>query len=716
MSARVEAMRVRMVCGRVEAMRVRMVCARLWPAGLLAVGALLVLGGVGAQARVAHRLAGSFAGGETPAGSMTPWSLAAAANGDVYVADVENNVVDVFEEASGEYVYMRQLTGTPPSAPVSGAFGSVKGVAVDPSDGAVLVADYELGVVDVFNTTGEYLTQIGGSETPGGSMSPWAVAAGPSGTVYVADLGSGAVDEFEANASGGYTYVRQLTGTPPSAPVSGGFGFVTSLAVDPSNGNVYVGDFANGVVDEFDPSGGFVSQLSGGATPAGSFGMRGLAVEAGTHELYVGDIANSVVDAFEASGVFGEAFAGPAPFAPFGVAVGASGAVLVGNVETSSVEVFTRVTLPDVSMTAPSGVQGTTATLNGTVNPDGLPVSACRFEYIDEAGYQAAVAAHAADPYAEGASAQCSPIGSGTAPVTVQAGVVGLVPHTTYHYRLLVENQYGSSASSDATLTSALVTPVVDAAPARAVSIGQSSATLQGTVNPRNAQASWHFVYGTTSAYGSIAPQPDSYVALNDEDDAVSQAITGLLPGTTYHFALVASSPGGSEVTGPDETFTTQSVPAPSVLTGGASSAGERTVTLSGSVDPHGWETSYLFQYGTTSAYGQQWPTLPITLGALSGAQQISIYLEGLQPETLYHYRLLATNEGGTTYGPDQTFTTGGYPPSTIQEITPLTSQTTEHQLTPHTPHGHAHKKPKQQSTKHKPKHTKQKNKHHRKT
>lgn len=43
------------------------------------------------------------------------------------------------------------------------------------------------------------------------------------------------------------------------------------------------------------------------------------------------------------------------------------------------------------------------------------------------------------------------------------------------------------------------------------------------------------------------------------------------------------------------------------------------------------------------------------------------MYVENLQPATTYHYRLVAVNEDGTTYGPDQTFTTRGYPLSVVQ-------------------------------------------------
>lgn len=149
--------------------------------------------------------------------------------------------------------------------------------------------------------------------------------------------------------------------------------------------------------------------------------------------------------------------------------------------------------------------------------------------------------------------------------------------------------------------------------------------------------------------------------------------MVGLQAGTTYHYRLVASSPGGTNVDSPDMTFTTMSVPAPLVSTGAAGGVGLGSATLNGTIDPHGWETTYSFQYGTSTGYGASWPTVPVALGGLSGAQPVSVFLENLQPGTLYHYRLVASNGGGTSYGPDQTFTTGEYPVSIVAQA-PLLS------------------------------------------
>jgi hypothetical protein len=209
--------------------------------------------------------------------------------------------------------------------------------------------------------------------------------------------------------------------------------------------------------------------------------------------------------------------------------------------------------------------------------------------------------------------------------------------------------------------------PAVNDRPAFASDVSQFSATLNATIDPEGVPTSYHFVYGPTAAYGSVAPFPDEYLPVNETDDAVSQVLVELTPGTTYHFAVVANSPEGT-VVGQDATFTTPLVPAPAVVTGGSSEVGLGAATLSGSVDPQGFETGYFFEYGPSTAYGQRWPSIDVALGSQSGAQSVVTFLQTLQPGTLYHYRLVAVNPGGVGYGADQTFTTLEYPASVVQE------------------------------------------------
>lgn len=317
--------------------------------------------------------------------------------------------------------------------------------------------------------------------------------------------------------------------------------------------------------------------------------------------------------------------------------------------------------LADVAPAACSNVQATSVTLNGTVNPEGLDAHTIQFEYGTSTAYGSIVQATPSDA------------GDGSSEVPVSANASNLLPDTLYHYRLDATNSNGTNHGPDQTCTTLLVPPVVDEQPASASNITQFEATLNGTINPGNVPTAYHFLYGLTSAYGSIAPIPDLYTPIDDADHAVSQDITGLTAGTTYHYALVASSAGGT-VTGPDQTFTTPPIPAPAVSTGAASAITVGAATLSGAIDAQQWSTVYHFEYGTTTSYGSDWPTVDVSLGGLSNSQPVSVYVENLQPATTYHYRLVATNGGGTTYGPDMALTTAAYPPSVIQPAPVLTA------------------------------------------
>ncbi len=101
-------------------------------------------------------------------------------------------------------------------------------------------------------------------------------------------------------------------------------------------------------------------------------------------------------------------------------------------------------------------------------------------------------------------------------------------------------------------------------------------------------------------------------------------------------------------------------LPAPGVYTGGVSNATYSSAILHGEVNAHDQLTNYVFQYGTTSAYGAQSPLAPAGNGTV--AIDVSQAIAGLQPDVTYHYRVLAVSSGGTTKGGDRTFTTPKIP------------------------------------------------------
>jgi hypothetical protein len=98
----------------------------------------------------------------------------------------------------------------------------------------------------------------------------------------------------------------------------------------------------------------------------------------------------------------------------------------------------------------------------------------------------------------------------------------------------------------------------------------------------------------------------------------------------------------------------------PTVSTGGAREVGYATAVLTGSVNPNGKDASYYFQYGPTRAYGGQ--TAIADAGAGVHAVNVRLPVAGLQPLTVYHYRLVAVNGAGPSIGSDETFLTTKVP------------------------------------------------------
>jgi hypothetical protein len=90
--------------------------------------------------------------------------------------------------------------------------------------------------------------------------------------------------------------------------------------------------------------------------------------------------------------------------------------------------------------------------------------------------------------------------------------------------------------------------------------VGPTTATLNGTVNPNGLATSYHFVYGTTAAYGSATTALSA--GSGTSPAAVSATLTGLAPNTTYHYQLLAGNSVGPS-SGADQTFTTPPASAP---------------------------------------------------------------------------------------------------------------------------------------------------------
>ena len=84
------------------------------------------------------------------------------------------------------------------------------------------------------------------------------------------------------------------------------------------------------------------------------------------------------------------------------------------------------------------------------------------------------------------------------------------------------------------------------------------------------------------------------------------------------------------------------------------------SATLNGTVDPNGRATVWYFEYGTSTSYGSK--TAEHSAGSGGSAVPVTIGVSGLARGRVYHYRLVATSDAGTSRGADQTFSTVGAP------------------------------------------------------
>ena len=208
-----------------------------------------------------------------------------------------------------------------------------------------------------------------------------------------------------------------------------------------------------------------------------------------------------------------------------------------------------------------------------------------------------------------------------------------------------------ATALSVAGVAQAATTPKV--VTEHATRIADRSAVLRGTINPGGVDSDYTFDYGVTAGYGAATTARSA--GGGTKKVTVTERITGLEPGTIYHFRLTAVNAAGSAVGG-DVTFRTTGNPPSLVSTGPAVSVGTERAGVTGTIDPNGAPTTWYVQYGTTTAYGVQ--TYPQSLIAGSVPVGVAATLSGLAPAHLFHYRIVAFHRSVATYGADGTFFT----------------------------------------------------------
>jgi hypothetical protein len=330
--------------------------------------------------------------------------------------------------------------------------------------------------------------------------------------------------------------------------------------------------------------------------------------------------------------------------------------------EGSSLTFTTEKVVPAIGSENASGVSSMDAQLEATINPENEETT-YYFQYATEANGEQLI-----DP--QTVIGGTLPTGHGVQPVGPVDIGGGLGAGEIYYYRVIAENTTHEKSEGPVQSFQTTSTPLVSGEEAQNPT--GTRVLLSASLNTVGLETRYHFAYinqtgyetaltnGSTDPYAGGSGTPEEIMGADYGLQTVGPVfLSELAPGTTYHYALIATNTDGTTI-GPDQTFTTTPATAPIITTGPASNIGQDTATLSATINTNGLQTIYGFETGTeTGTYG---PAAGI--GSLGGAttQTITLNLEDLQPGTTYHYRITATNLDGTTHGADATFTTASFP------------------------------------------------------
>ncbi len=208
-------------------------------------------------------------------------------------------------------------------------------------------------------------------------------------------------------------------------------------------------------------------------------------------------------------------------------------------------------------------ITATEATLRGVLNPK---------EAGDAGTYEFVYRLSETSPsecQGFGETATPAELSTGVTGEPAEAEVTGLTPNTTYVLCLRAHNEAGeeSALSMPVTFTTPPLAPSITSESSTVV--GATEARLEAEINPGNAETAYHFEYGTAAgSYDVSVPVVGAHIPASLTPHNVSAVATGLQPGTTYHYRVVASNALPGEADGPDQMFTT-----PTAQSNGSSSS-----------------------------------------------------------------------------------------------------------------------------------------------
>ncbi len=297
-----------------------------------------------------------------------------------------------------------------------------------------------------------------------------------------------------------------------------------------------------------------------------------------------------------------------------------------------------------------SNVKAGEVTLEGSVNPNNQ-LTECHFQYG-----KASVSEN---------TLSCSPeVLKGYGEQAVSTGLSGLEPNTLYRYRIVAKNGSGEETVGAEEQVKTSIPPETPTTGA-ATAVTSTTATLNGVLNPGapGEAGTYEFFYRQSATQCQGAGQQTTTpagVSKGLSPEPVSgEPVTGLLPGEPYTFCLLARNTAGETALGQPVTFTTATA-SPTIEEESVLDVAATSATFQAKIDPNGRETTYRFEYGTSTAYGWSIPVPDGLVGSGSTGLVVSGHPQDLSPNTEYHYRVVAlvASRSETVPGSDGTFTT----------------------------------------------------------
>ncbi|MEK7952881.1 cadherin-like beta sandwich domain-containing protein [Luteolibacter soli] len=343
----------------------------------------------------------------------------------------------------------------------------------------------------------------------------------------------------------------------------------------------------------------------------------------------------------------------PADAASDPVTLSPTSTVIPIDVTSGNGSTTKRYTLTVTRSAPPSVVTGTvadggdkTATLTGTATPNG-PATVF-FQYGTTPTFGNATAGQ---------------VISGNSALGIQGGLFGLLPEVTYYYRIGLTTSAGTIFGTTKNFTTKQSPPLV--ATGQAVDVAEGSVKLVGAVDPNGTATSVYFECGEFVG-PSWYPQntPTQQVPGGSSVVDIEATLTGLHVGGSYAYRLIGISSFGQTsgefvyfVVGQSGSGTGIPTTLPVATTEEALDVTDTSALLQGTVNPQGGTTFTRFEYGLTTGYGSSTPAS----GIGSGTEDATVVrtASGLLPGSTYHYRVVAFNSLGITYGEDRTFATG---------------------------------------------------------